>query len=150
MAKTTEELISMIENELVDSTSQKITGASVKNVMLEMVETIAESAGSGGGQYKYYSIDEESDATEFAYALGSVVKFYPSEEQSQIVITSPVVAGTDIKIMAAAIDMSLRIVLDGTILTNEQYIEVVLAWRGAESLDEIGAHEITEEEFYTI
>lgn len=149
MAKSKGELIYDIENELVDPTTNKVTGERVKARLLDMVETMAESAGSGG-RYKYYSIDEGSAATEFAYGVGSVMKYYSSEDQSQIVITSPATAGTGVKIIASAIDMSLRIVFNGIEATYEQYIEEVLALMGAESLDEIGAHEITKEEFYTI
>lgn len=149
MAKSKGELIYDIENELVDPTTNKITGERVKARLLDMVDAMG--TGGGGSQYKYYSIDEGSNATEFAFGIGSVVKAaVPSGEQSQIIIISPLSAGTDAEIIAVAIDMSLRIVFNGIEVTYGQYIEEVLALMEVESLDEIGAHEITEKEFYTI
>lgn len=148
MAKSKEELIYDIENELVDPTTNKITGERVKARLLDMVETMSESS---GGRYKYYSIDEGSGATEFACELGSVMKFHPIDEPSKIFILSPVqLPANNVKIIAAAIDMSLRIMLEGTMATYEQYIEEALAVMGVESLDELGAHEINEDQFYAI
>lgn len=153
MAKSIEELKNMINNELVDSTSQKITGASVKNVILEMVETMAESAGSGGGQLKYYRLEPESDASEFLYALSSILKAHPTEDESQISIMTPVMFGTPMSlftIVAAAVDLSLRIISQGQDMTIGEYIEFMLNMIGVESFEEVGAIEISKEEFYTI
>lgn len=58
MAKSKDELIYDIENNLVDSDTGKITGDRVKARLLDMVETMAESAGSGGGAMEYWRVPD--------------------------------------------------------------------------------------------
>lgn len=148
MAKSKEELIYDIENGLVDPTTNKITGERVKARLLDMVDAM----GEGGGQYKYYSIDEGSGATEFMYIFSAVLKVHSNNDSPVISIAPPVIYGdmSLFTIDAAAVDMSLRIIMQGTDLTIGEYLDMILEMQGLGSIEEIGAHEISKEEFYTI
>ena len=146
MAKTKGELISMIENDLVDSTSQKITGASVKNVMLEMVETMAESAGSGGAM-EYWSVPsydvitglgENGEVIIFA-TLGKIIL----DGTTMAVPMSVALEMGDI--LAFAWDNNLRAILNNNIMT----LGKLLTAYGV-NFEDAGFVKITEEEFYTI
>lgn len=152
MAKSKDDLIYDIQNELVDPTTNKITGDRVKARLLDMVETMAESAGSGG-LYKYYSIDEGAAASEFILTMSSLVKVASKEDTSAIDIITPVViigASDKVTIMAVVVDMSLRLIFDGLDVTIREYIDMMLEMEGIGSLDEIGVHEIAKEQFYDI
>lgn len=150
MAKSKEELIYDIENELVDPTTNKVTGERVKARLLDMVDAMGE--GGGGGQYKYYALDEGADATEFMYVLSAVLKVHSNNDSPVISIAPPVMYGdmSLFTIDAVAVDMSLRIIMQGQDMTVGDYFNMVLEMQGLGSLDEIGAHEITKEAFYTI
>lgn len=56
MTKSKEELISMIENDLVDPSTNKITGERVKNALTEMVDAMGE--GGGGAAMEYWKVPE--------------------------------------------------------------------------------------------
>lgn len=151
MAKTKEELISMIENDLVDSTSQKITGASVKNIMLEMVETMAESAGSGGGgssTMEYWGVPAgyELDALGELCGLCVLGKF---SLDGQTLIVSAGFAGVlpaDTAV-AFAFDPNIKMAYPGMGLATAKEI---LAQMGVNDLSAAGLTPITEEEFYAM
>lgn len=148
MAKSKEELIYDIENELVDPTTNKITGERVKTRLLDMVETMAESAGSGGGQLEYWAIPP--DALE---AANEIVMFAPIIKGTYIngTVIFPAyyasVVGSDFVPSALAIDFNARILLPGA--TN---IVTIGEAFDAYSLDlaDIGLVQINEETFYTI
>lgn len=56
MAKSKEELIYDIENELVDPTTNKVTGERVKARLLDMVNAMGE--GGGGAAMEYWKVPE--------------------------------------------------------------------------------------------
>lgn len=149
MAKTKGELISMIENELVDSTSQKITGASVKNVMLEMVETMAESAGSGGGSstMEYWGVPAGYESDEMAELCGLCVLGKFNLDGATMIVSAGLAMQFPENVLAFAFDPHIKLVYPevGTATAKE-----ILARMGVTDLSEVGLTPITEEEFYTI
>ena len=156
MAKSKEELIYDIENNLVDPTTNKITGDRVKARLLDMVDAMGQ--GGGASQMKYYRVEPQSapDAAELIYILGSLLKVYATSDASNIHIQPPVMCGdpfspdSHFTIMGGAFDMSLRLVASGLNMTIGEYIDFMLDAMEIGSLEDIGAFEITEEEFYTI
>lgn len=147
MAMSKDDLKDMIENGLVDSTSQKITGASVKNVMLEMVETMAESAGSGGSQLEYWSVPsydvitglgENAEVIMFA-ALGKIIL------QGTTMAVPMSMAFEMGDILAFAWDNNLRAILNNNIMTLG---ELLTAY--GVNFEDAGFVKITEDVFYTI
>lgn len=149
MAKTKEELISMIENDLVDSTSQKITGASVKNVMLEMVETIAESAGKGGNM-EYWGVTDFSSLGNAMDYVGLIMLLARAERDGQIYVVSSAMAGAFSDYLTAfAIDKSIKVIFNNTSMTGEEVISMMEQEEGV-SWDSLGLTPMTEEEFYAM
>lgn len=148
MAKTKEELIEMIENDLVDSTSQKITGNNVKNVMLEMVETISENAGSGGTM-EYWSMPD-SFTTD---AMQELIMFFllckiQLDDMVVILGASYQFQMLEYDLIATAIawDPNAKMYINEELTTPLAFLEQT----GVTSLADFGFTQITEEEFYTV
>lgn len=145
MAKSKEELIYDIENNLVDSDTGKITGERVKARLLDMVETMAESAGSGGGgasQLEYWSFPNGMPAEIAKVAmLSTLAKF--NLGRTQILPTAVAIAFGVMEFSAIALDLTLVVSGDtGFATLGEQLAGLDLAAAGGIS--------ITKEQFYTI
>ena len=137
MAKSKEELISMIENDLVDPSTNKITGERVKNALTEMVDAM----GTGGGNMVYYEIVDTSSESIILFALLASL----GRSQGAIAPTALLefVGGTA---NAYAVDLSLKIIGNGLIGTAE---EILLT--SFPDLSQIpGMKQISEQEFYTL
>lgn len=149
MAKSKEELIYDIENELVDPTTNKITGERVKARLLDMVETMAESAGSGGGssvmEYWGTPAGYEWDVLGELCALCVLGKFNLDGQTLIVSAGFASVLSADASV-AFAFDPNINMVYPGMGLATAKEI---LAQLGVADLSEVGLTPITEEEFYT-
>lgn len=161
MAKTKEELVSMIENELVDPTSNKITGDRVKNALKDIVEAIGEGSGSGsgGGAMEYWRVPEgglTSNSEEFY-----IVAMFGMLLQMNLAGTVYVLGGLGVFLNASIFGLELAtmaefitaLAFDPTVRVSYgedvASIQDILAELGG-SLADIGFTQITEEEFYAI
>ena len=144
MAKSKEELISMIENDLVDPSTNKITGERVKNALTEMVDAM----GTGGGQMEYWAIppDAPEEAAEMmlfafiikgSYANGTVI--LPACYAS--------IMGSALVPSGLAIDRKAGLLLPGD--PGIRTLDELLDEFGV-NFDDMGLVPIDKETFYTI
>lgn len=148
MAKSTEDLIYDIENGLVDPTTNKITGERVKARLLDMVETMAESAGSGGGgAMEYWSIPAgyESDALGELCGLCVLGKFVL--DGATLIVSAGMTSIFAENAVAFAFDPNIKMLYPGMGVATAKEI---LAQLGVTDLSGIGLTSITEDAFYTI
>lgn len=137
MAKSKEELIYDIENNLVDPTTNKITGERVKARLLDMVDAM----GSGSGAMEYW---KAGDATiSYSVALFCPIVKAITAEVTNIVPGAMLPGDTDFPILAIAFDRTYRYVSGGEPMTFDDLL-TILGW------DDSNYIQITEEEFYTI
>lgn len=144
MAKSKEELISMIENDLVDPSTNKITGERVKNALTEMVDAMG--TGSGGGNWEYWAVPEDkigSDIVEELTAYSYLVKGNLYGNITVIPVAMMTMLSFDVT--AFALDLSTEIMQGGGVGTLGEFLEMDSA-----SLQEAGFIQITKEEFYGI
>ena len=139
MAKTKEELVSMIENDLVDPSTNKITGERVKNALTEMVDAMGTG---GGGAMEYWSVPEE--LSEDAAMLAMLAPWVKCQMNDIIYIAGSAVAG--MTLVAFAVDPAANLFLDGQSYTFYEFLPQM----GISSLADLGYVQITKEEFYTI
>lgn len=144
MAKSKEELIYDIENELVDPTTNKITGERVKARLLDMVNAM----GTGGGAMEYWAIppDAPEDAAQMAmfafiikgsYINGTVI--LPADYAAMM--------GSSLVLSGLAIDRNARVLLPGD--TGIRPLGEIFDEFGLNFAD-IGLVQIDKETFYTI
>ena len=140
MAKSKEELIYDIENELVDPTTNKITGERVKARLLDMVETMSESAGS---KLTYRDVSSASlSEIQLLAHLCPLIK-YTTSSSGITIFPGSAASLSDINILAIAYDINARFYQEGEILTMEGLFTEI-------AVDPTLYPEITEEEFYTV
>lgn len=143
MAKSKEEIIYDIENNLVDPTTNKITGERVKARLLDMVDAM----GTGGGQWEYWGIVPETNmnavsmllplSTLFRGEVDGEVMVLPSGLRTQLGISVP---------EAVAVESSVEIVFPAAdFKTVGELLHAMLV-----DFDAAGLVPITKEEFYTI
>ena len=138
MAKSKEELIYDIENELVDPTTNKITGERVKARLLDMVETMSES---GRSKLTYRDVSSASLSEIQLWAMYCpLIKF---TDTSGINILPGLAASYSENLLAIAYDINTRFYGQGETLTMEDLFSEL-------DIDPTLYPEITEEEFYTI
>lgn len=143
MAKSKEELIYDIENNLVDSNTGKITGERVKARLLDMVDAMGQGGG-GSSQMTYWRINDLPSDMAFVVYMSSLSAF---DMTGQVVIVpSTYLFLYNGNPIAIAIDMNLRILLNGEIGT----VADVLALEFGDLSQNAAFTQITEEEFYTI
>ena len=148
MAKSKEELISMIENDLVDPSTNKITGERVKNALTEMVDAMGTGGGSGASQLEYWSFPNGlTDDTSAVLMFSSLVKV----SQNGAVVVWPTVLAN-----AMGLDPSncIGLVIDRNLSlftpeAGKATIGEILDLDGI-TLADAGGVQVTEEEFYTI
>lgn len=146
MAKSKEELISMIENDLVDPSTNKITGERVKNALTEMVDAMG--TGGGGGQLEYWGVPEEVAGEAETLAIYSPWAKFIFSDMTLIVSGGTISGFTGATLLAIAIDWSAKVaspVVGGIITVREMFDLMEFP-----SLADMGLIQITEEEFYTI
>lgn len=157
MAKSKEELISMIETELVDPTTNKITGERVKNALTEMVDAMGTGGGGGGSTMEYWTTGQLDMDT-----FSELARLLPWAKFSYMGITFIVSAATiaefagedpsSITLMAFAVDMNAKVCV--SYLTSGQVVSTreALSMIGVpdNGFTEMGCTPLTEEEFYTI
>lgn len=140
MAKSKEELISMIENDLVDPSTNKITGERVKNALTEMVDAM----GTGGGAMEYWAFSEAALLETQSPVFSSLIKFSMG---GNVVILPSFVACQILSgysdIMAIAIDRSLVFYSEGVELTIGDALSSV-------DFAAAGGVQLTREEFYAV
>lgn len=144
MAKSKEELISMIENDLVDPSTNKITGERVKNALTEM----ADAMGTGSGNMEYWSLDGKS--VEDLAEVGELLIFSPimkcvSNSDILIVPSYYFIADNSVTLTAFGWMGNMKTNLFGELMTLDEYF----ASYGV-SFEALGLVKISEEEFYTI
>lgn len=137
MAKSKEELIYDIENELVDPTTNKITGERVKARLLDMVDAM----GSGGGAMEYWKNGEATISSAFAIYC-PIIKM-SAFGATQIMPGAFVNSDSSASMLAVAFDRTYKFVAEGAILTMDDLL-TELGWNDSDYI------QITEEEFYTI
>lgn len=146
MAKSKEELIYDIENELVDPTTNKVTGERVKARLLDMVETMAESAGKGGNM-EYWSVPSYDVITGLG-ANAEVIMFATLGKTILQGTTMAVPMSMALEmgdILAFAWDNNLRAISNNNIMTLGELLTAC-----GVNFEDAGFVKITEEEFYTI
>lgn len=142
MAKSKEELISMIENDLVDPSTNKITGERVKNALTEMVDAMGTG---GGGNMEYLAVPEDKigsglvdSVLQYAYlAKGSM-------KGDTFVLPAAMFGVLSADVTAFALDLSTELSISGEAVTLGEFLEI-----DSSSLQEEGLIQITKEEFYT-
>lgn len=140
MAKSKEELISMIENDLVDPSTNKITGERVKNALTEMVDAMG--TGGGGGAMEYWNIEGSAISGEVMLFIPLLVKGNMGEEVA-ILPASAFQYLTNIT--AIAVDQTAELYVEGTRSTIKDLLE---NW--GTSMEAMGATKIDKDSFYTI
>ena len=149
MAKSKDELIYDIENELVDPTTNKITGERVKERLLDMVETMTESAGKGGNM-EYWRISDKEAFLEVADVIAMITMLIRAENNGTITVYPTFVIIDFIDLLTAiAFDRSVKLILDGTVVTIEEVIARLTEQQGV-TLESAGLVPMTEEEFYAM
>lgn len=139
MAK--EDLINKIETELVDSTTNKITGESVKNVLLAMVDEMGQGGGGGGSsQMEYWALPSGMTELGEMGLLCPIAKFAGSE--GVIIATPTYMFVAEVEALAFGLDPSIKYVIDGQVLTAYEIFseEDLLGW---------GYVKIEESDFYS-
>ena len=140
MAKSKEELIYDIENELVDPTTNKITGERVKARLLDMVDAMGTG---GGGNMEYWSVLTSDQETACGMAMYCPVSKWTTGS-SKIIGPAAITTQSQVSaVLAIGFDRSARFYLMDQWFTFTELLEEV-------SMEDIGATQITEEEFYTI
>lgn len=138
MAKSKEELIYDIENELVDPTTNKITGERVKARLLDMVNAM----GTGGGNMEYWNIEGSEVGGEIMLFIPLLIKGNSGKE----VCILPASAYQYLtNITAIAVDQTAEIYIEGVRCTIKELLE---NWET--SFDAMGATKIDKDAFYTI
>ena len=157
MAKSKEELIYDIENELVDPTTNKITGERVKARLLDMVDAMGTGGGGGGSTMEYWTIGQlDMDAfSQLAMYLPWAKFSYLSSTFIVSAATIAAFAGDDassITLMAFAVDMNARVCVpyftSGKVVSTREALSMLGLPEGG--FTEMGCTPLTEEEFYTI
>ena len=149
MGKSKAELIYDIENELVDPETNKITGERVKARLLDMVETMAESAGSGGNM-EYWRISDKEAFLEVADVIVMITMLIRAENNGTIAVCPTFVITDFIDLLTAiAFDRSVKLIIGGTVVTIEEVIAMLTEQQGV-TLESAGLVPMTEEEFYAM
>lgn len=149
MAKTKEELVSMIETELVDPTSNKITGDRMKAALTDIVEAMGEGGGGagGGGTMEYWRVPEGlSNSPEEYYVmavLAMLVRVETTLGEMQIGSGMMAIMGVSDYITAFAFDPAARITVKGELMSIQDMLDMLEL-----SLADIGFTRMTEDEFY--
>ena len=145
MAKSKEELIYDIENELVDPTTNKVTGERVKARLLDMVEAMGE--GGGSSQIEYWRTPSDAAALAELSEVGlmiSVSTKVVNDSNVGILPGSYYWAAAGDNVVAFAVDLTSKLKFPGEpelLLVADLLAEIPLA--------DIGCEKITEEEYYT-
>jgi hypothetical protein len=137
MAKSKEELISMIENDLVDPSTNKITGERVKNTLLDMVDAM----GTGGGAMEYWKNGVATISS--AFAINCPIVKMNALGVTQVVPGGLAYGDSNASMLAVAFDRTYRFFANGEIVTMGDLLSL-FDW------DDSLFIQITEEEFYTI
>lgn len=149
MAKSKADLIYDIENGLVDPTTNKVTGERVKARLLDMVETMAESAGKGGNM-EYWRITDKEAFNEAGEFLAVAILLIRAEVNGNAVVYSSGFFSVFFdSLTAIAFDRSAKLLFEGTEATTEEVIAMMESQTG-ETLESLGLEPMFEEEFYTI
>lgn len=123
MAKSKEELVAMIETELVDPTSNKITGDRVKNAMKDIVDAM----GTGGAALEYYAIPE--GVTEGLYNIvqvSSSMKCVMPNGMTYIMPTASMIINFDsLTILAVGIDVNMKLYSAGNTISMGELLEMM-------------------------
>lgn len=148
MAKSKADLIYGIDNELVDPTTNKITGERIKARLLDMVETMAESAGKGGNM-EYWRITDKEAFNEAGEILLAIVLLIRAELNENVAVYSSSMVGSFFDhLTAIAFDRSVKLLAEGTVLTAEEFIAMMES-QGGVTLRSLSLEPMTEKEFYT-
>lgn len=123
MAKSKEDLKDIIENGLVDPTSQKITGERVKNAMKDIVDAM----GTGGAALEYYAIPE--GVIEGLYdivQMSSSMKCVLPNGMTYIMPTASMVSNFDtITILAVGLDANMKLYANGNTMSMGEMLEMM-------------------------
>ena len=138
MAKSKEEIIYDIENNLVDPTTNKITGERVKSALTEMVDAMGQG---GGGQMKYWKSANPAVSLKVLAAYMSLAKGVAYGEV--VIAPGGLIADFAENVSAVAFDGNARMYAEGEFLILGEFLASM-------GFDESSLIQITEEEFYTI
>lgn len=155
MAKTKEELVSMIENDLVDPSTNKITGERVKNALTEMVDAMG--TGGGGGAMEYWTTGQ-LDMDTFAILMMFLPWAKFSYMDTTFIVSAATIAAmagdapSSVTLMAFAVDMNAKVCVpyltSGQVVSTREALSMIGVPEGG--FTEKGCTPLTEEEFYTI
>lgn len=149
MAKSKEELIYDIKNNLVDSNTGKITGETVKARLLDMVDAMAESAGKGGNM-EYWRISDKDAFLEGGELLFAFVLLIRVEQNENAAVYSLSMVNNCFDFLTAiAFDRSVKLLAGGNMLTVDEIITMMEQEMGV-SWDSLGLTPMTEDQFYAI
>lgn len=145
----------MIENDLVDPSTNKITGERVKNALTEMVDAMG--TGGGGGAMEYWTIGQlDMDAFSQLAMLLPWAKF--SYVGSTFITSTATIAAfagdnaSSVTLMAFAVDMNAKVCVSyltsGKVVSTREALSMIGV--PDNGFTEMGCTPLTEEEFYTI
>lgn len=143
MAKSKEELISMIENDLVDPSTNKITGERVKNALTEMVDAMGTG---GGGNMEYWAVPEDMIGSDKVKSFLQYAYLAKGDMSGDTYVLPVAMFGSlSMDMTAFALDLSTEISISGEAGTLGEFLEI-----DSSSFQEEGFIQITKEEFYGI
>ena len=149
MAKTKEELVTMIETELVDPTSKKITGDRVKNVLTEMVSAMG-TGSSGGAAFEYWEGPSDNEVLLAMAMYGVTAKMSDSDGVITILPGGFTALLGSATVLAVCWCPGIKFYSEGTIFSSDELLMMLLGDAGVSSLEEAGLIRITEEQYLTV
>jgi hypothetical protein len=124
MGKSKEELISMIENDLVDPSTNKITGERVKAALTDIVKAMGEGGGGtgGGGAMEYWRLPEGLSSTSEEYYIMAMFAMLVRADlttsgEVQIAAGMFAILGISDYITAFAFNPATRITIQGALMS---------------------------------
>lgn len=145
MAKSKDELIYDIENELVDPTTNKITGERVKARLLDMVNAMGE--GGGGAAMEYWACPTAGVGNEI-----DALAYIAAYTKTSVPAGTFIIGGFGISLVdqgasfiALAFSPNATIAMGDIVATTAE----LLASEGID-LENLGYTRITKEEFYSL
>lgn len=138
----------MIENDLVDPSTNKITGERVKNALTEMVDAMG--TGGGGGQMEYWAFPNGLTESAYESELPMFCSAFKAVGDGNTVIWPAALLTTFISdpkmCVGLAFDRNLKITIPGVGMgTIGEYMDAA-----GFDVASFGGVLVTEEEFHTI
>ena len=142
MAVKKNDVINMINNDLIDSTTNTITGDSLAFVLENMVELIGEGT-SSKDPFEYWSLENASEEASEVVAFSVSAKIVGENGAVSIYpgVFGILGGGTPI---AICVSPDVRFIMEGMDMTFGELVEL------AGGFESLGAKEITKEAYFSL